>query len=61
MLSVQEFVGAWRQDTFECLPMIHTVKNVCEFDHGPFEQFVHTLQNCKKWALPKKKKKERKK
>lgn len=27
--------------------------SVCEFDHGPFIQFVHTLQNCKIWALPK--------
>lgn len=26
---------------------------VCEFDHGPFKQFVHMLQNCKIWALPK--------
>lgn len=25
--------------------------SVCEFDHGPFKQFVHMLQNCKIWTL----------
>lgn len=24
----------------------------CEFDHGPFKQFVHTTQNCSIWTLP---------
>lgn len=25
------------------------------FDLGPFKQFVHSIQNCKVWALPNKK------
>lgn len=46
--------------TLVFLPLNQTVKNkqikekkrlVCEFDHGPFKQFVHMLQNCKIWAL----------
>lgn len=52
--SVCKQVGAWQQTPKVC-PWFTPFKTVsaCVFDHGPFKQFVHMLQNCKIWALPK--------
>lgn len=39
--------------TTQPLPKKNKTLSVCEFDHGPFKQFVLTIQNCKIWALVK--------